>query len=190
MRHSLEITGYDIRLRPVETDDAEFIIYLRNLPHARGRVGDTVPDVATQRRWIESNWEREGDYYLIIEGRNRGAIGTIGIYDVANGSGEWGRWILLPGVMAALPSAILIHDLAFDHLSLASLRGCVVRDNLQVISFHRKFGAVQTGIVANARQIGGQWVDLVWFEMTKERWAQERKRAHVLAERASKWMTA
>ena len=186
MKHSLQVCGYNIRLRPVELVDAEFIIYLRNLPHAAGTVGDTVPDVLAQRRWIESSWQRPGDYYLMVETNNGKRIGTIGIYDVANGTGEWGRWITLPGVLAGLPSAVLIHDLAFNHLAVQELRGCVVSDNLRVISFHRKFGLEQTGIERRARQIGGKWVDLVWFVMKKDKWLDARCRLHSLAEVASK----
>ena len=186
MKHSLQAVGYNIRLRPVEKADAGFIIHLRNLPHVLGTVGDTVPDVSAQRRWIESSWERPGDYYLIIETDKGKRIGTIGIYDVENGTGEWGRWITLPGVLAGLPSAVLIHDLAFDQLHLQELRGCVVSDNLRVLSFHRKFGLEQTGVEPHARQIGGKWVDLVWLLMKRGNWPDARRRLQPLAKVAAK----
>jgi RimJ/RimL family protein N-acetyltransferase len=182
MKHSLQAVGYNIRLRPVQIADAEFIIQLRNLPNVIGTVGDTVPDVSAQQRWIESSWQRPGDYYLIIESLSGKRIGTIAIYDVSGNSGEWGRWITIPGMMVGLSSAILIHDLAFGSLGLQGLRGCVVSDNLRVISFHRKFGLEQTGIELNARQIGGKPVDLIWFSMKKERWPETRSRLHPLAE--------
>lgn len=181
MKHSLQAAGYGIRLRPVRIADAAFIVHLRNLPHVVGTVGDTVPNVESQERWIESSCERSGDYYLMIESNEGRQLGTIGIYDVANGTGEWGRWVTLPGMLVGLPSAILIHDLAFGQLELEKLRGCVVRDNLPVLSFHRRFGLQQTGIEYGARQIAGKWVDLVWFAMTKGRWSEARRRLDHLA---------
>jgi RimJ/RimL family protein N-acetyltransferase len=186
MRHSLQITGYGIRLRPVEVADAGFIVNLRNLPQAVGTIGDTSPDHGAQERWIEAYWERPDDYYFIVETCNGKSIGTIAIYDVVNGTGEWGRWIILPGIMAALSSAILVYDLAFSVLELRELRGCVVSDNTRVISFHRKCGMRETGIERHARQIGGRWVDLVWLTMTRHQWSDVRQRLHPLAEAAEK----
>lgn len=189
MKHSLSATGYGIRLRPVKVDDAEFIIHLRNLPHVLGTVGDTVPDIAAQKRWIETSLDRAGDFYFVIESCQGKELGTIAIYDVADGVGEWGRWITLPGMLIGLSSAVLIHDLAFDQLNLSELRGCVVSENLQVLSFHRRFGLEETGIELHARKIGGTWVDLVWFAMNKEKWNVARSRLHLLAETATKATT-
>src|SRR6478736_6026302 len=112
MKRHLELSGYNRNIRPVTMADAAFIVQLRSMPHVLGTVGDSAPDVQAQERWIESYLQRPEDYYFIIETNSGTPLGTIGIYDIAEGSGEWGRWITLPGVMAGLPSAVLIHDIA------------------------------------------------------------------------------
>src|SRR5690242_17249859 len=79
MQHTLKTEGFGVRLRPVEMEDAAFIVWLRNLEHARGRVGDSATDTAAQQAWLREYFRREGDYYFIIE-TNRGiAVGAYGI---------------------------------------------------------------------------------------------------------------
>ena len=48
-------------------DDAAFIVWLRNLDHARGRLGDSAITEASQQAWLKSYFDRAGDYYFIIE---------------------------------------------------------------------------------------------------------------------------
>ena len=52
MEHSFQAEGYGIRLRPVRMDDAAFIVWLRNLDHVKGKVGDSATDVAGQEAWL------------------------------------------------------------------------------------------------------------------------------------------
>lgn len=182
---TIDASGYNIRLRPVTLADAGFIVSLRSMPHVLGTVGDSAPDIQAQERWIEAYLQRTDDYYFIIESHDGIPLGTIGIYDMADGSAEWGRWITLPGIMAGLPSAMLIHDIAFDQLGLRELRGCIVSDNERVISFHRRFGAEQTGVETNARFIGGKWIDLIWIVMRAGNWPAARLKLSPLAETAA-----
>ncbi len=53
MEHSFQTEGYGIRLRPVRLDDAAFIVWLRNLDHVKGKVGDSAKDVASQEAWLK-----------------------------------------------------------------------------------------------------------------------------------------
>lgn len=174
MKHSISVDGFGFRLRPVSVEDAAFIVQLRTQPRVVGTVGDTSKDVEAQRQWIARYFDRSCDYYFVVEVAGR-PVGTISLYDVADGSAEWGRWIIEEGVLGALPSAILVHDLAFDVLGLRELRGRVVPTNKRVISFHRRFGAEEAGVQKNGACIGGVWVDMVCFRMTRQRWPQARK---------------
>ena len=61
MHHTLQAEGFGVRLRPVRMEDAAFIVWLRNLEHVRGRVGDTALNVAGQEAWLKKYFEREGD---------------------------------------------------------------------------------------------------------------------------------
>jgi RimJ/RimL family protein N-acetyltransferase len=186
MRHSIEAKGFGVRLRPVCLGDALFISTIRRLPHTLGNVGDTSCKLQDQEDWIRSYLNKEGDYYFIIENSVGEAVGTVGIYSVQGMEGEWGRWIVYPCWQpAALGSALLLHQIAFDHLKLIKLTSCVVSTNEKVLSFHKRFGARQTTFEKRARFISGQWVDLTWIELAADEWPDIRIRLEPLARVAS-----
>lgn len=156
-----------MRLRPVRLDDAAFIVWLRNLDHVRGKVGDSATDVAGQEAWLKKYFEREGDYYFIAETPGGTPLGTHGIYDVKGTSAEQGRQIMRPDVMAGVPTAVLATDLAFRILKLSELRGTSVSTNLSVHSLLRKSGFKQLGVMhAAVTMAAGQWI---WFNFFSRR---------------------
>lgn len=181
MRHTVHAEGFGIRLRPVTAEDAAFIVWLRNLDYVKGRVGDSAPDIAGQQAWLEKYFAREGDYYFIIETPRGMPVGTYGIYGVNGGSGESGRWIVRPGVPAAVPSGMVLLDTAFGTLLLHEVHGSTVATNQSVLSVNRKFGFRQTGITPAAQVIGGKAVDLVNFSMLADEWPKARERLMPLA---------
>jgi RimJ/RimL family protein N-acetyltransferase len=176
MRHTLQAEGFGVRLRPVTPDDAAFIVWLRNLDYVKGRVGDSAVDIQSQQAWLAAYFTREGDYYFIVETPGGVPVGTYGIYGVSGGSGESGRWIIRPGVPAAVPSGVVLLDTAFHRLSLREVHGSTVASNQSVLSINRKFGFRRTGIQPGAQIIGGKAVDLVNFSMTAEEWPKARER--------------
>lgn len=181
MRHSLQAEDFGIRLRPVRMEDAAFIVWLRNLAHVRGRVGDTALSAASQQTWLEKYFGREGDYYWVAETLGGIPVGTHGVYDVADGSGEKGRQAARPEVMAGVAAAILATDLAFGPIGLKEVRSNTVSTNANVISLHRKSGFKQVGLLKNHQTIDGQPVDLVQFLLSPEDWAKARERQVPLA---------
>src|SRR5262245_32911002 len=122
MDHKMQAEGFGVRLRPVRLEDAAFIVWLRNLDHARGRVGDSAKDEAAQRVWLSTYFQRPGDYYFIIETLGGVPVGAYGIYDVQAESAESGRWVIRPDVPAPIPSAMVAFDIAFGLLRLKELR--------------------------------------------------------------------
>src|ERR1041385_1376872 len=136
--------------------DAAFIVWLRNLDHAKGRVGDSAMDTAAQQAWLRTYFDRAGDYYFIIETLNRTAVGAYGIYDIKGPSAESGRWVIRPEVPAAIPSALVAFDIAFSKLGLDELRVKTVSTNQNVLSLNRKLGFRQTRIEPAAQIIGGK----------------------------------
>lgn len=174
MEHSYQAGGYGIRLRPVSMDDAAFIVWLRNLDYVKGNVGDSATNIAGQETWLRNYFEREGDYYFIVETPAGISLGTHGVYDVQGNSAEQGRQIIRPEVMAGVPAAILATDLAFGSIGLGELRSTCVSTNRAVLSLHRKVGFREIGIKRSAQFIGGQPVDLVQFLLTAESWWKVR----------------
>jgi RimJ/RimL family protein N-acetyltransferase len=174
MRHSIHAEGFGVRLRPVTMQDAAFIVWLRNLDYVKGKIGDSAADVASQQAWLKAYFERDGDYYFIIETAGGIAVGTHSLYDIVEGRAELGRWVIRPGVQAAVPSHMVAFDIAFNRLGLRALRNATVSTNLPVISISRRFGFEAVGLEHGSRQIGGKSVDMMCFVLTAEKWALTR----------------
>jgi RimJ/RimL family protein N-acetyltransferase len=187
MKHAVKAEGFGVRLRPVRFEDAPFIVWLRNLEHVRGRLGDSAADASTQEAWLEAYFDRAGDYYFIIETVTSGlAVGAYGIYDLAGNSAESGRWVIRPDVPAAIPCAVLAFDVAFSVLRLTEVRVNTVSTNRSVLSLNRKFGFRQIGISTAAQLIGGKPVDLVHFVLDAKDWPKVREGVLPLARLAEK----
>ena len=184
MEHTLKNEGFGVRLRPVRMEDAAFIVWLRNQEHVKGRVGDSATDATSQRAWLSAYFKREGDYYFIIETAGGLAVGAYGIYDVREGSGESGRWIIRTEVPAAIPSALLAFELAFGVLQLKELRATTVSTNHPVLSLNRKFGFREVGAQNAGAVIGGKPVDLIKFMIMADDWKAPRERLIPMAKLA------
>ena len=174
MRHSIREEGFGVRLRPVAMEDAAFIVWLRNLDYVKGKVGDSASDISGQQAWLEAYFEREGDYYFIIETLGGIPLGTHSLYDVSDGVAELGRWVIRPGVQAAVPSHMVNFKIAFERLGLKALRNATVSTNRPVLSISRKFGFQQVRLEPQGRTIGGKPVDMVHFILTAEEWVKTR----------------
>jgi RimJ/RimL family protein N-acetyltransferase len=177
MRHNFSAEGFGMRLRPVVLEDAAFIVWLRNLQHAKGRISDTSNDVAAQEKWLRSYFERPLDYYFIIETQRGIPVGTYGFYDFdQDNTAETGRWIIRLGVPAALPTVVLVLELAFQTLALSAVRARTVSTNHPVLSIHRKLGFRQTGVQQGVQTINGKEVDLVLSVLSAADGLQARER--------------
>lgn len=182
MRHSLHAEGFGVRLRPVQMTDAAFIVWLRNQDYVKGRVGDSAADVAGQQKWLETCFEREGDCYFILETLDGIPLGTNSLYEISGKKAEWGRYIIRPEIRAALSSAMLIFDLAFEKMKLRELLARCVSTNRKVHSLVKKCGFRQTETKFASRIIGGQPVDMIHFVLKAGDWSESRSRMLPLAE--------
>jgi len=164
-----------MRLRPVQIEDAAFIVWLRNQDYVTGRVGDSASDVVTQQKWLASYFEREGDYYFIVETLGGIPLGTNGLYNVSGKNAEWGRYIMRPEVQAAVSSAILIFELGFEKMELRELLARCVSTNLNVHSLVKKYGFRQTETKFASQTIGGRPVDMIHFVLKAGDWFGSRR---------------
>jgi RimJ/RimL family protein N-acetyltransferase len=175
MRHSLTTQGYGVRLRPVRLDDARFIVWLRNLDHVKGRVGDSATNVAGQERWLNSYFEREGDYYFIVETFNETPLGTNSVYNLQETCAEYGRLAIRPGVKAGTIASLLLYDFFFGHMGITQLQSMCVASNLAIHAFLRKHGFRQAKVECASQVIGGEAVDMIQFVLTAEDWLNARE---------------
>jgi hypothetical protein len=86
------------------------------------------------------------DFYFIIADWHGRSIGTVRIYDIRDDSFCWGSWILSveAPMSAAIESALLVYDFAFYSLHYKYSHFDVRKENVSVVNFHKRFGAVVT----------------------------------------------
>jgi RimJ/RimL family protein N-acetyltransferase len=172
VKHSIRVEGEAFRLRPVSADDAAFIIKLRIDPELGKHLHATSPSVDDQIAWTQRYYEREGDWYFIVEqvsnGESHGAVAIYNHKDV-DASAEWGRWILKRGSLAALESVSLVYDTGFDRLGLTLMYSRTEEVNRPVVSFHASLGSALHGLVTGPD--GEQWTEQ---RMTSVRWREIR----------------
>ncbi len=161
MTHQVVSEGFGVRFRPVRLEDAEFIVWLRHLDRAKGKIHDSASDLQAQRQWLADYFQREGDYYFIIETSAGVPLGTDGFYNLVGRSAEAGRWIMRPGVPAAVPAAVVGLRLAFDILGFEEVRSRTVSTNLPALSLYRKMGFRVVRTETAAQVINGSPVDMV-----------------------------
>jgi RimJ/RimL family protein N-acetyltransferase len=181
MRHSLKAEGFGVRLRPVRIDDAAFIVWLRHLDYVKGKLGDSAPDVASQEAWLNTYFEREGDYYFIVETAGGIPVGTHGIYGVTGTRAESGRFIIRQEVPAAVPTSVLSFELVFEKMGIRELWATSVASNRSLHSYIRKLGCRQVRTETAGRIIDGKPVDLLHFVQTAEDWFKVREGAVAMA---------
>ena len=187
MRLAEPLEGLAFGLRSPEGDDARFTVALRTDPDVSRFLNRIPGDLPSQRGWEREALAREDDLPLVIFRRTTGAAeGTVGIYRInpATGTAEWGRWALRRGSIAAVESALLTFQLAFDVLALHSLYCRTLTGNVRTVSFHDSAGLERTssGTVA----VNGRAETYIEHLVDSERWPGIRARLQPLAERVAR----
>ena len=141
-----KVTGHQINLRLVQSEDAAYIHALRQNPVYNRHLSIVTGTVDDQRDWIETYKTREADgleYYFIIERKDGMPCGVVRLYEITNQSFTWGSWILdhnKPS-KAALESAVLSFGVGFKELNISKSFFEAKVGNSHAIAFYRRFGA-------------------------------------------------
>jgi RimJ/RimL family protein N-acetyltransferase len=189
LSHRINIEGEAFRLRPVAKADAAAIVELRTNPALTRFVHAISPCLEDQLTWLEQYFSRGGDYYFIVESLRGGYFeGTVAVYDVADGAGEWGRWVLRPGSLAAPESALLLYRVAFDILGLNEVYCRTVALNESVLSFHDRCGLNRRKLLPKAFHLSDGIVDAVEHHMTVQKWPEIQERLGPQAKRVAQFM--
>ncbi len=157
------LSSKTISLRLVQPEDAEFILKLRQDPRYNSFISVVKNDVESQRTWIENYKKDEAaklQYYFIIERLDGKCCGTVRVYDLKPDSFSWGSWILNEDKTkySAIESALLVYAFGFEKLGFNKSHFEVMKDNVKVVEFHKKFGA----------QIVGEDESNIYFQITKD----------------------
>ncbi len=141
------ILGTNIDLRPVEIEDAEFILLLRLDPELNQYLSQVDSDLDKQREWIKNYRLYSRDLYFIIQNKKQKSIGTIRIYDIQEDVFCWGSWIVIPEARkyASFESVFLLYRFVFFGLGLNKTNFDVRKENKRAVNFYLRFGATIFG---------------------------------------------
>jgi RimJ/RimL family protein N-acetyltransferase len=176
MKHNIRIEGHAYTLRPVELEDAEFIVELRTPERSRfmHRIDSTVE---AQREWLERYFQRPNEYYFVIErkrDRNQEGLTSLLDFDGKKGSAQWGRFILRPGSFSAIEATLLTLELAFGMFGLNEVWGVALLENVHLIAFCDLFGFQRSE--SATLNVDGELRTGTKGVLTKERWEALGKR--------------
>lgn len=189
MRHNVSMDGPAFRLRPITDADAPLVQELRNDPNLNRYLHASPLRLVDQLAWLGGYYERSRDYYFVVERQESGAAeGVISLYniDLQDNCGEWGRWILRPGSLAAVESAWLIYRCAFEQLGLERVFCRTVADNAAVVSFHDSCGITAKRLLPGQFNFDGKPRDAVEHQVTRQAWGEIGPRLQALAQQTAR----
>lgn len=136
------INGKYIDMRCVTTDDAKFIVDLRNDNSLNKYVHAVSKDVELQVEWIRKQISRDNDYYFIYSDKSGKPAGLCSIYDIDENlqTADFGRWISWGNAAENVEAVILSFDFAFEN-NVKTIYLDMISDNVKVIKFWKRFGA-------------------------------------------------
>ncbi|TMP79129.1 GNAT family N-acetyltransferase [Pseudoalteromonas sp. S983] len=145
------INSKTIKMRYVEEADAEFILKLRLDERYNQFLSEVKADLESQKNWIRAYKKDELDkkqFYFIIERLDGTPCGTVRIYGLKDDSFSWGSWILNEDKTrySAIESALMVYEFGFNKLKFNKSHFEVMKDNIRVVNFHKKFGAQQVSV--------------------------------------------
>lgn len=139
---------YSISAREVSLSDASYILKLRLDDSYNKYISKVSDEVSAQenyiRKYLESNIRRRESFYFILTNTaTEKPCGTVRIYNFRDDTFEWGSWILDDNKTryAAMETAVLIYEFAFNTLGFSKSEFEVNRNNEKVLSYHQKSGA-------------------------------------------------
>lgn len=142
----MKISGKNINLRVVDTEDALFIFTMRQNQDKTKYLSKVTGTVDDQKVWIEQYKQREKDrkeFYFVIESKDEEKLGLVRMYDFKDDSFCWGSWLIKEDApkSTAIESALQIYEFGFYGLGFAKSHFDVRKGNDKVFAFHQRFGA-------------------------------------------------
>lgn len=123
------IEGKYVKLRSIDSSDAEFSLSIRQ-DKKKTRFLHTVDNnLNNQIKWIENQRKANNDYFFIVETIDNKPIGTIGIYDIEDKVGHYGRILSIGDPFQTFEANMLAVKWAYEFLGLDELYGDVEVEN-------------------------------------------------------------
>ncbi|MGL4935879.1 MAG: GNAT family N-acetyltransferase [Cetobacterium sp.] len=159
----------------VQEEDAKFILELRSNESLNKYLSKSVVTEDDQKKWIREYKIREiekKEFYFRIDKKDGEQLGFVRVYDINYNENTftWGSWIIKEGrpPYSAIESALIIYEYAFNELGMHKAVFDVRKENVGVLKFHKKFGAV----TLNEDELNE------YFELPKEKYEEQREKKY------------
>ena len=139
----LSIKGIKTVLSEISEGDAEDIIALRNDPAHNKYLYQKPITLEGQKEWIRKNKNAANAKNFKITNMNGDFKGTISIYNIEDGKGEFGRYIVTNPVHA-IEAEYLLLKVCFEELGMKSVFCQTNLENKAVWGQHVKLGFCET----------------------------------------------
>lgn len=138
------IYKYGITLRPVEEEDAEFILKLRTDSELGRFISPTSPKIDDQVKWIQEYKVREKaglEYYFIAQDQIGNRFGTIRLYNFDVNSFEIGSWLFRSDspMGMAVKAHFIGFEIGFENLEKEYSRFEIRKKNKPVLRYMKDF---------------------------------------------------
>lgn len=140
----LSIRGIKTILTEIAEEDAQDIVNLRNDPANNKFLFQKPISVDEQLNWIKNNKGSEKARNFKVTNIDNEFKGTISIYNIENGRGEFGRYIVTNPVNA-IEAEYLLLKICFEQLGMNAIYCQTNLLNRAVWGQHLKLGFRQTG---------------------------------------------
>jgi len=165
---SISIEGIKTRLEEVSESDAADIVELRNNPAYNKFLFQKPLTVEDQLAWIKKNKNRADAKNFKVTDRDGSFKGTISVYNIVDGRGEWGRYVVNNPVHA-VEAVYLLLKVCFEQMNMKSVYGQTNIENKAVWHQHPKLGFREVEI--KEVPVGSDWnvmVKAIIHEITAE----------------------
>ena len=166
----------DAQLRVLSDDDLEMVLQWRNHDDIRKwMVNSDIITLSDHLAWFERNKNRTDRLFYMFEYRQR-PQGYISFIAIPNSTAyEWGFYVkpdAEKGMGHLLGIAAL--TLAFEELGLRKIFGQVLAFNEKSLSFHKKMGFVQEGLLRKHFKDQRGEFDIYQFGLLRTEWLEDK----------------
>jgi len=140
----ITVRGIKTILTELSEEDAEDVVKLRNDPANNKFLFQKPITVEDQVNWVKKNKNAEDAKNFKITNLDNEFKGTISIYNIRNGTGEFGRYIATNPVNA-IEAEYLLLKICFEQLGLNAVYCQTNFENKAVWSQHLKLGFKEKG---------------------------------------------
>ena len=133
-------------LNPYRIQDIRAVVSLRNEAASHGTIPPIPSQLVKNFRWWLSSRLSSSQFNFVVKHATKGTVGFVAIYSVNSDSGEWGRWVIKPGTLGAIPSLYLICEFGFRDLGLSELTCLTFASNKAVVELHERLGFQRFGV--------------------------------------------